>query len=330
VSGAGLAVPLALALGGLPAGAVRYRVELAGEPVGVVDLSVRCGAGACRAAWDARLRGPEEAGGRVARRAVEVDVDADGRYRGGTLRVEDGSAPRAPAGVPGAVPATVAELVLLSALGSAGEACAEVFDEATGERGRACARRDGATIRAEMLGVALRLVPSGDGFPAEVGIAEQGARYVRDPAARVPARPPRLHGTEVPGPASPANAAAFCGVERDPAPGGAPPPTLPPPAAPGESCREKTARWITRAEERGFAARTAVGVAWDGGAWVWHAWAEARVGGRWLPVDPSFGQSPARGPRFTIARYGGDAAERLRAGRRILACWGRARVEPVR
>jgi transglutaminase-like putative cysteine protease len=70
-----------------------------------------------------------------------------------------------------------------------------------------------------------------------------------------------------------------------------------------------------------------VGVAFDGGAFVWHAWAEVHMGGRWVPVDPSFQQAPARGPRFTLATWEeGDEAARAEAGRRILACWGRAAV----
>jgi transglutaminase-like putative cysteine protease len=72
-----------------------------------------------------------------------------------------------------------------------------------------------------------------------------------------------------------------------------------------------------------------VGVAWSGAAWAWHAWAEVRVGEAWTPVDPAFGQSPARSPRFTLATWEeGDEPARAEAGHRILGCWGRARVEP--
>ncbi|HEY6099663.1 MAG TPA: transglutaminase-like domain-containing protein, partial [Anaeromyxobacter sp.] len=90
----------------------------------------------------------------------------------------------------------------------------------------------------------------------------------------------------------------------------------------------RAAAWVATARRAGIPARVALGVAWDGAAFVWHAWAEARAGGAWIPVDPSFGQAPARGPRFTLARHApGDGAARAEAGRRILACWGRARVE---
>ena len=69
-------------------------------------------------------------------------------------------------------------------------------------------------------------------------------------------------------------------------------------------------------------------MAWDGGSFVWHEWAEVRSGGTWVPVDPAFGQLPARGPRFTIGRIDdADLDARDRAGARIIACWGRSRVE---
>jgi hypothetical protein len=100
---------------------------------------------------------------------------------------------------------------------------------------------------------------------------------------------------------------------------------------PGRSCRERTARYLALVRERGLAGRHAVGVAWDGGGFVWHEWAEVQLGGRWLPVDPSFEQVPAAGPRFTVGRFApGDAAAVAEAGRAVLACWGRARVEPAR
>ncbi len=85
---------------------------------------------------------------------------------------------------------------------------------------------------------------------------------------------------------------------------------------------------MAEAGRRGLEARTAVGVAHDGEGFVWHAWAEVRGADGWTAVDPAFGEAPARGPRFTLGRYApGDAAARAEAGRRILACWGRGRVE---
>jgi len=103
---------------------------------------------------------------------------------------------------------------------------------------------------------------------------------------------------------------------------------LPAAAAEGRSCREKTARWLAAAAAVGRAGRHVVGVAWDGAAFVWHEWAEVRAGAGWVPVDPSFGQLPAEGPRFALARFApGDLAGEAEAGAAILACWGTARIE---
>jgi hypothetical protein len=328
-----VALALGLAAAAVPEGAVRYRVEIAGERVGVADLAISCRGDLCAATWASRLRAPAEAGGAVAVRRVGVEVDRDGRWRGGRVRVEEGGAALPDgAGVPGMVPATLAEVALLSELASGAEACLEAFDEASGERGRICARRAGRAIEAEVLGaVRERIVPGRDGFPAEVRIADQGARFVADPRAAVPDRPPRLHGTGVAGPDRPTGPLGFCGVPADRPPGGGDRAALPPARAAGASCREKTARWLEIARAAGLRGRTAVGVAWDGAAFVWHAWAEVEIDGAWVPVDPTFRQSPARGPRFTVARYEpGDEAARAEAGRRVLACWGRARIERAR
>jgi hypothetical protein len=226
------------------------------------------------------------------------------------------------------VPAALAEVVLAAEVAALGaEACVPFFDEERPERRRACARRDGAALSGDVGGIPVRIVPGADGFPAEILVAGR-FRYVRDPGAEVPRSAPRLAGTRVPGPADPRDARSFCGVPVDPAPGAGGVEALPEPAAAGESCREKTAAWLAAARRRGLEGRTAVGVAWDGEGFVWHAWAEVRSGGGWLPVDPSFGQRPARGPRFTVARYAaGDAAARDAAGVRILGCWGNGRVE---
>ena len=127
--------------------------------------------------------------------------------------------------------------------------------------------------------------------------------------------------------ADPGRAAAFCGASRDPEPSSADLSFLPAPRAEGASCREKTAAWLARARRAGLTGRTAVGVAWDGERFVWHAWAEVRLERGWVPVDPSFGELPARGPRFTLAVYeDGDAVARRRAGERILPCWATERV----
>jgi hypothetical protein len=165
------------------------------------------------------------------------------------------------------------------------------------------------------------------GFAAEIQLPGQRVSFPLDAGAELPAEPPRLFGTAVAGPEDARDAQAFCGVARDPEPAPGAAAGLPAPSAPGPTCREQTAAWLERGRLAGLRGRTAVGVAWDGGGFVWHAWAEAQVGGRWVPVDPAFRQAPARGPRFTMATWAaGDEVGRAEAGRRILACWGRAAV----
>lgn len=326
-----LAAALAAAL---PAGTARWRFELGGEHVGAVALSIRCRGEACRATWTSERRPPAEAGARRSTRRVEVEVDRAGRWRGGALRVTEDGAPVRAGGVAGAVPASLAEVVLSAAAtegapgpAAARDVCLDVFHETTGETGRACARPEGDVLAASVLGISETIAPAPDGFPAAVEVAAQGARFLRDAAATAPRDPPRLHGSVVPGPADPARAATFCGVPRDAEPAAAGLGPVPAPRAEGRSCREKTAAWLARAARAGLEGRTAVGVAWDGRSFVWHAWAEVRLAGRWVPVDPSFGELPARGPRFTLATWPeGDRAARLRAGERILACWAKERV----
>jgi hypothetical protein len=339
VPGSSVALALALATS-LPSGAARWRFELAGEHVGVAELDVTCAGEVCSIAWSSERRAPAETGGRRSSRRIEADVDRDGAWQGGRLRVvDDGAAVRA-AGVRGAVPASLAELVLArrvplparkgwqSALPAGREVCVDAFDEATGRQGRACAHRDGEALAMTVLGAEETVLPAADGFPSSVVIPQQGARFVRDDAATAPRAAPRLHGSVVPGPRDPADAGSFCGVARDPEPEAADLAFLPEPRADGASCVERTAAWLARAARAGLRGRTAVGVAWDGERYVWHAWAEVKLERGWIPVDPSFGERPARGPRFTLAVHDpGDEAARLRAGERILACWGR---EPVR
>ncbi|ABC79945.1 transglutaminase domain-containing protein [Anaeromyxobacter dehalogenans] len=324
-----IALAAAALLAALPAGEARYRVELSGEPVGAAELRVACAGARCRLTFETWLRAPEEAGGAVRVRRVEAEVDREGRLAGAVRRTEDG-APRAASAAPGRVPASAAELAILASLAAGGgaAACLPAFDEEDGRTGLACAGPalpDGARAL-EVLGEREEVRAAPDGFPAEVRLPDQGARFVRDAAAAPPARAPRLP-VRVPGPAEADRARAFCGLAADP-PAPAPPPAAAPPAAPGPGdCRAQAAAWIAAARRAGLEARQAVGVAHDGEGFTWHAWAEVRGPAGWIAVDPAFGEAPARGPRFTVARFTlGDPAARAEAGRRILACWGRGRV----
>ena len=238
------------------------------------------------------------------------------------------------------MPASLAEVVLAAtvslppkkgwqaSLPPGPEVCLEAFEEATGERARACARPDGDALAASVLGAAetiapgARRLPRRGGRPGAGGPLRARRRGDRAPASR---RGSTARGWRAPRiPRSPPPSAA-CRATRtvDAADLG----FLPAPQADGPSCREKTAAWLARAARAGLEGRTAVGVAWDGRRFVWHAWAQVRLERGWIPVDPSFGELPAAGPRFTLATWAeGDAAARLRAGERILACWARERV----
>lgn len=323
-----LAAAVALELTALPQGEVRYRFELGGERVGTAELRIRCEGPRCAVRWSVNTRAPEAAGGAIHARRVEVETGLDGVWRDGPLAIHDDGVPAEGRGVWGAVPASLAEVVLARA-GEDASPCIEIFDERSGRPGRACARRgSGATWELDVNGEVERVRLGSSGLPAEVLLPGQGARFVADPRAEIPPQAPRLYGVTVPGPDSPSGARSFCGVPVDPAPPARVAAGLPPPTSDGASCREVTARWLAAAARAGHPGRTAVGVAWDGAAFSWHAWAEVRIGGGWIPVDPSFGQLPARGPRFTLGRFAdGDDAARESAGRRILDCWGRARVE---
>ncbi len=325
----------------LPEGKARWRFEISGEHVGVIELSIRCEGETCAAQWTSERRAPADAGGRRSSRRVELEVDREGRWRGGRIRVVDDEGGLKVSGYDGAVPSVLAEAVFArkivlhprtgwrASLPPRGpETCVESFDEASGVRGAACAWRDGDALSARVLGTVERFVPGAGGFPGNIEVPGQDVRFVRDDEATTPREAPRLHGMVVGGPEDAARAATFCGVSRDPEPSAAGLQILPPARAEGASCVEKTAAWLAAAARAGLKeGRTAVGVAWDGARFVWHAWPEVRLERGWVAVDPSFGQLPARGPRFTLAVYDpGDERARQKAGERILACWGRERV----
>lgn len=314
----------------LPEGSARYAMWLGGEPVGLVELALRCDGPACLATWSSTQRLPAEAGGGIRTRRVEVAVDRAGRATG-PARLSEPAGERETDLPRGAVPVMLAEVALAAEAPAEGRACLDAADERTGAPIGACARREGGWLEVTVGRERERVQPGPGGFPAAIEVPAQGVRFVLDAGAQLPAAAPRLYGMKVAGPEDLRDAASFCGAGLDPEPAPDAAAGLPAPRGAGPTCRERTADWLARARRAGLRGRTAVGVAFDGGAFVWHAWAQVSVGGRWVPVDPSFGQGPARGPRFTLATYqDGDEAARAEAGRRILGCWGRAAVGAAR
>lgn len=57
-------------------------------------------------------------------------------------------------------------------------------------------------------------------------------------------------------------------------------------------CNEHTVLYVALARALGLPARTAVGLVYVNGAFYYHAWPEVWLG-RWVAVDPTFGQTPA-------------------------------------
>ena len=322
-------------------------MELAGEHVGWARLVLSCGPSRCDALWESALRAPDEASSRagahpkprgrveprspppaeVISRRIEIEATTTGIARRVRVRATADGRTRLTEAGPGPIPASLAEMMLANA--TEGERrCVAARDEESGRAGEACARRQGAWLDGEVLGEPIRFRASAGEAPEEVLLLAQGARFVADPAAALPARAPRLFGTTVPPPAR--SPARLCGAALDSEP--PPAPTAVPRSFPdGSSCRERTARYLDLAAREGLRGRHAIGVAFDGRAWVWHEWAELLLGGQWIPVDPSFEQAPAEGPRFTLARFeDADDVARAKAGRRVLACWSGAPVETDR
>ncbi len=321
-----MALVLGLAFGALPAEAAqRYRIEIAGERIGFAHLSVRCAGDRCDATWESALRLPESGGGGTLRRRIDIQADASGRARSVRVQVSAPEGERVAEVGAGPVPSTLAELILAAA--ADGERrCVLVRDEESGSQGEACAGRRGDWLEGEVLGEPVRFRARPGALADEVILAAQGAQFIADAGAALPRRPPRLFGSAVPQEPA-AGALRFCGAAAEPEIPGPAPRRIPRAFPSGRSCRQKTARYLGLAAARGIAGRHVVGVAHDGQGFVWHEWAELRIGEDWWPIDPSFRQVPARGPRFAVARFADrDPAARAAAGRRVLACWGRARV----
>jgi hypothetical protein len=87
------------------------------------------------------------------------------------------------------------------------------------------------------------------------------------------------------------------------------------------NCNEISVLAVALLRAAGFPARMAFGIAYIEGAFRYHAWAEARAGGRWVPFDPTFGQLPAD-PTHLLLAAGGMEAQAA-----ILDAVGRLTVE---
>lgn len=300
----------------------RYRVEIGGQAVGVATLSVRCERSSCTGLFETELRIPEAGGGGVARRKVKVSTDREGTL----LEAEAGGRRRRASGE--AVASIVAE-TLLAATPDGERRCLDVEDAETGRIGKACATRRGAWLEGEVLGDPVRFRSGRDGLPDEVVLPSQETRFVSDPVAKVPARAPVAFGSVVPAPpgVERERVILFCGLApeaEDPSP---PPVGIPRDFPERGNCQEISAAYLRAARDDGLEGRLVVGVAWDGRRFVWHEWVEVAAARRWIAVDPSFRQLPAQAPRFAVARFApGDKAGRAEAGRKVLACWGKARV----
>lgn len=72
-------------------------------------------------------------------------------------------------------------------------------------------------------------------------------------------------------------------------------------------CTEHAVALVERAREAGLEARTAAGRVYaegpDGPALVLHAWAEVRMGGRWVAADPALRQFPADASHLRLGAW---------------------------
>jgi hypothetical protein len=300
----------------------RYRVEIGGQAVGVATLSVRCERAGCTGLFETAFRVPEAGGGGVARRSVKVTTD-----REGTLLDAEMAGKRRKAG--GEAVASILAEALLAGTPEGERRCLDVEDVETGRPGRACATRRGAWLEGEVLGEPVRFRASPGDLPDEVVLPAQETRFVSDPAAAVPSRAPATFGSAVPAPpgAELERSLLFCGLAPEPEDPAPPPAGLPRDFPDRGNCQEMSVAYLRSARDDGLEGRLVVGVAWDGKRFVWHEWTELMAAGRWIAVDPSFRQLPAQAPRFAVARFApGDEAGRAEAGRKVLACWGKARV----
>lgn len=85
-------------------------------------------------------------------------------------------------------------------------------------------------------------------------------------------------------------------------------------------CNEHAALFGGLARAAGVPCRIAAGLVYMQGRFYYHAWNEVWLGGRWVPVDATFGENPAGALRLRLAV--GDLAEQMR----IAALAGKLKV----
>ncbi len=75
-------------------------------------------------------------------------------------------------------------------------------------------------------------------------------------------------------------------------------------------CNEHAALFAGLARAAGVPTRVAAGLVYMQGRFYYHAWNEVHLDGRWVPVDPTFGENPAGALRLRLAV--GDLGEQMK------------------
>jgi hypothetical protein len=76
-------------------------------------------------------------------------------------------------------------------------------------------------------------------------------------------------------------------------------------------CGEHAALFVALCRAAGIPAREVIGLAYDSGLVGGHAWAEVYAGGRWIAMDPTFGQHIADALHIKVAEGGMGSTEGL-------------------
>jgi len=76
-------------------------------------------------------------------------------------------------------------------------------------------------------------------------------------------------------------------------------------------CNEHTALFTALARASGIPAKICMGIVYNDGRFYYHAWPAVHLNGRWLPVDPTFGQHRADATHIKLIQGGYDAQASL-------------------